>query len=232
MVGDPWHLERILEAYVSSEAPYASASYASQLAFNDLPAGMSITSCAGFRYDAPTATLPSVALTRTDGDAVHIEWYVSEDLNAVVERTEDAGSWQPVGVPTRASNRLTFDDRAVTPGAHYGYRLNWSDGVTPQFSDVAWVDVPAGKLALRALSANPSRGTPVLEYTMPVMGSVRLELTDLRGRRVWTRDLGIQPAGVHRVDATAGSVLAPGIYWARLIRPGEQALLKLIVLGR
>jgi hypothetical protein len=232
LVGQPWHLDWTLGAEISSSGLSADAGYTARVAFLDVPPGSSITSCAGFRYDGPTATLPSVAQARADGDGVHVEWYVSEDLNAVVERTEGAESWQPLGVPTRASNRLTFDDRAVTPGAHYGYRLSWSEAGAPQFSDVAWVDVPAGKLALRALSANPSRGTPVLEYTMPVMGSVRLELTDLRGRRVWMRDLGIQPAGVHRVDATAGPVLAPGIYWARLIRTGEQALLKLIVLGR
>ena len=233
-VGDPWHLDWILEAYVNSEGPPADAHYGAQLVFADVPAGMTITSCSGFRFDGPTATVPSLANTRSDAEGVHLEWYTPRVLpNVVVERTDGSEAWQVIGVPTtRTAQLLIYDDPTARAGARYGYRLTWNEGLESRSTDIAWVDVPGDALALRALSANPSPGAPVLEYVLPVAGPVRIEFTDLRGRRVWNRDLGMQPAGRHRLESGRGTALAPGIYWARLIRPEGQVLLKLIVLGR
>jgi hypothetical protein len=231
-VGDLWRLDWELSAHVFGSNLPASAQYNTQLTFLNLPAGMSITSCNGYRFDGPTATLPAILVAQPSVDVVHLEWSSTPDVAAAsVERMSDGTAWLSLGTATLAPDRLVFDDRTVKPGTRYAYRLRWAAGGADGFSDVTWVDVPAVRLALRSLTANPSLGAPTIEYTLPDVGAARLELLDLRGRRVWTRDLGVEAAGSHAFAFAGGSPLAPGVYWARIVQAGKQAQLRLVVIG-
>src|SRR5206468_6423708 len=89
-------------------------------------------------------------------------------------------------------------------------------------------------LALAPVSPNPGLGACTLLFTLPQAGSVRLEVLDLTGRRLWMTD-GALPSGTHarRWDGVSaeGVRVGPGLYFARLVTPwgirtGRFALLR------
>ena len=80
------------------------------------------------------------------------------------------------------------------------------------------LDVPAPRSAPFALLApwpNPVRGALVAGFVLPDASPVRLELIDIAGRRVVTREVGALGAGRHTVTL-ATAALRPGFYVLRL----------------
>jgi hypothetical protein len=101
------------------------------------------------------------------------------------------------------------------------------------------VELPGGsigaRLALRAPFPNPARGENIVEFIAPVDGTtLRLEVTDLAGRRVRGLASGTWPAGTHRVRFDgrneAGDRLAPGLYFVHLSRGSERLTRRFILL--
>jgi hypothetical protein len=84
-----------------------------------------------------------------------------------------------------------------------------------------------GGLSLAAV-ANPVRGSHA-RFRASAAGSepARLELLDLSGRRL---DQRVITSGGERL-VTLGDPLAPGVYFARLVRGREAATLRLVILG-
>ena len=86
------------------------------------------------------------------------------------------------------------------------------------------VDVGEGgplAFALQGLHPNPSRGDRLrVRFVLPSGAPARLEVLDVRGRRVASRDVGSLGAGHHSVDLANGRRLSPGVYLVRL-RQGE-----------
>jgi flagellar hook assembly protein FlgD len=74
------------------------------------------------------------------------------------------------------------------------------------------------------LSFNNGNGLHFFNHSSPKMGSVRVEIYDLRGRQVAFADLGVLPAGEHLFPWSArdprGSELPAGVYFAR-VRAGS-----------
>ncbi len=62
---------------------------------------------------------------------------------------------------------------------------------------------------------NPSTERVRIEYALAVPAEVRVEIADARGRVVWARAVGSQPAGAHAVS-TEGLALAAGLYFVRV----------------
>jgi serine protease AprX len=89
-----------------------------------------------------------------------------------------------------------------------------------QFSADTWVEVPALALALEGFRPNPAVGAPRIAFTLPDVGPARLEVFDVVGREVFSRDLGSLPAGPQRLTLD-GTTLSPGIYVTRLTRGGR-----------
>lgn len=133
----------------------------------------------------------------------------------------------PVGIAGNvvASAQVTF-------ALPEGYSFVSCHGATFTPPPPGTVDVPAARpgLALRALGAQPSRGIPAFECTLPSDGEAFLALVDLRGRIVHQEALGPMTAGPHRVEVARS--LPPGVYWARLSFAGVRAQQKLILVGR
>ena len=82
------------------------------------------------------------------------------------------------------------------------------------------VDVPSSgvsSLALEAPAPTPSRGGHLgLRFTLPREGHVSVELLDVAGRRVASRDFGPLPAGRHALDWAPVGRVAPGVHLVRL----------------
>ncbi|MGH7726713.1 MAG: FlgD immunoglobulin-like domain containing protein [Candidatus Eiseniibacteriota bacterium] len=100
------------------------------------------------------------------------------------------------------------------------------------------VDVPeptpgASRLALSSRPL-PFRGSSTIEYRLPVRGSVRLAVYDVRGTRLRVLEDGTRDAGPHTVTWDgrdgAGRRVAPGIYFYVLNAGGETARERTILL--
>ena len=157
-------------------------------------------------------------------DSVAIRWFsaAGPGLTASVERRTEATGWSAIGnVTADGTGRLVYEDRAVLPGARYGYRLAVTDPTGTRYLGEAWVDLPATRLALLGASPNPATTRLWVRFTLPDDRPASLELVDVSGRALRRIDVGSLGAGAHGVDLAAGHAPEPGVYLVRLIQGGR-----------
>lgn len=81
---------------------------------------------------------------------------------------------------------------------------------------------------------NPTHNTTTFEFVQAVEGVGRVDIFDVRGRRVQTVGGQILPPGQHALTWNArakhGSRVARGIYFARLTAPGLTASVRVLLL--
>ncbi len=104
-------------------------------------------------------------------------------------------------------------------------------------SDIVAVrDAPDTPVRDLTLTAAPNPFNPVTEITfsLPRSGHTRLEIHDLRGRRIAILADGLCPAGEHHVRWHArdehGAAVASGVYYAKLIYEAEVRVKKITLL--
>jgi len=182
--------------------------------------------------DTPTPTLLSFVDCEAASDHVRLRWQASDaaDLHATVERSRDGSGWTRVGVPLiEGTSLLVYEDRDVTAGRSW-YRLAYEDGSLQRYTDPVSVLVPAGvPLALVGVRPNPATAGSAIEFHLPDTRPTQLELVDVRGRLIWSLEIGSLGAGAHSVPLFQRGALGAGVYWVRLIRP-EIALTRKTVL--
>jgi hypothetical protein len=177
-----------------------------------------------FTPDGSTATLASRIAVDASSEHVLLRWRLGQDGMARLERSTSGAGWIEVG-QTRSdgTGNVTFEDRDIEAGGHYAYRLSvWLDGQWAS-ADELQVDVPSGTaLSLAGLRPNPAVGRALtIHFSLVSAEPARLELLDLAGRRVLTRDVGSMGPGSHVVHLGDGARVAPGIYMLRLVQ-GQQ----------
>jgi hypothetical protein len=167
-----------------------------------------------------------VSLVAADAtaDGVRVEWQVREISAVTVERSDGAG-WRPrARVMPDAAGRVTYEDTEVTPGAHYGYRLRLGNEIT----DETWVTLPDRlAFALQGARPDPAVGALEVSFTLPDAAPARLEVLDVAGRRIWSRDVGDLGAGAHVLHP--GALLSPGLYTLRLAQRDRVAAVRACV---
>ncbi len=87
---------------------------------------------------------------------------------------------------------------------------------------------PVVALAIRPLGANPTRGAPSFQLSLPLASPARLELFDLQGRVVASRTLSL-PAGRHTLQLTGARAIASGLYFARLTQGDRIATARVVI---
>ncbi len=181
----------------------------------------------------PTATLVSLMSADAQTDHVRLTWLASDpsQLIATVERRTETTDWVALGtIYPDGSGQLTYEDREVTPGSRYGYRLSYLDGGAVMTSSETWVDVPGLVFALAGFTPNPTFGEPVVAFSLPVAGPATLELYDVQGRIVLRREVGSLGVGPHRMKLDARGTLPAGVYAIRLRQGEHQALVRAVVM--
>ena len=85
--------------------------------------------------------------------------------------------------------------------------------------------------ALEGVRPNPARSSRLgVAFSLATTASARLELLDVSGRRIATREVGALGPGRHVVDMAEGSGVAPGIYFVRLIQGSNERQTRVAVI--
>ena len=177
--------------------------------------------CSHNLVDEATPVAMSLVSAQADPERVRLTWYAASGVAvATVYRSVAAGRWSALGqVAVDGSGQLVYEDRAVTPGGRYGYRLGVVEEGREVFAGETWVEVPlAARFALGGVSPNPASRQLAVTFSLPDAAPARLEAFDLAGRRVAAREVGAQGGGSHEVRLGEGRDLAPGVYLLRLTR--------------
>jgi hypothetical protein len=177
---------------------------------------------------APTAVVASLMSANAQPDRVSLVWSLGHLLvtSASVERSGPSSTgWSALAtVNPDATGRIAYEDRDVTAGSRYGYRLRIASGNTTATSAETWVEVPNTlALAIDGARPNPTRGPLTVTFTLPTSDRARLELLDVSGRRVREHTLDAPTAGAHQVSLEERGSLAPGLYFLRLSQSARVA---------
>jgi len=193
-------------------------------------------------------TAPSMtANTQADPAMAQIQWGVQNvsGVRAAVYRRQMGTPWSSIAtIANDGSGTLTYQDHAVTPGARYGYQLvvPSQQGAVP--GGEVWVDVPTSTtgvpgspppgpgLALQPVRPNPLVDRFVVSFGLPNADPARLDLIDLSGRQVLTREVGSLGPGTHQLDLGSARDLAPGMYFVRLSQSGRALTARAVVTGQ
>ncbi len=147
------------------------------------------------------------------------------DLRALIQEIVDRPGWA-------SGNAMAF---IITGSGHRTARSFEGDSlgaaslhIEANASVTAVGDPRPVALALHRVSPNPSRGALRLDLSIGAGGAASIELVDLAGRRVATRNLGSFPAGNHSVELRES--LPSGVYLVRLVQGGRARVMKAVVL--
>jgi hypothetical protein len=183
-------------------------------------------------HDAATATELALISADADPDRVHLEWFASTSRTATVERRDTSGPWTALArVAPDGTGRIAYDDRGVTPGLRYGYRLAVPDGTNIEYSGETWLDVPLeARFALEGARPNPSIDGLVVHFSVPSSAPTRLEVLDVAGRRICSVAPPIDRPGSQVVNLDRGGLLNPGLYFIRLTQGPRAAMARAVVI--
>jgi hypothetical protein len=101
--------------------------------------------------------------------------------------------------------------------------VEWVNGTIP----VGVGDEPTLAFALHGVRPCPARGPLQVDFTLPRAGHTAVELLDVAGRRIASRQLGVMAAGRHQVELRER--LAAGLYLVRVAHEGAMRSAKAVV---
>lgn len=175
--------------------------------------------------DGVVATLASLVSAEWNGAAAELVW--SGDALAgtqvAVYREENRAGWTQIATVTGdGEGYARFTDPSVVAGREYGYRIGMPlDGAEVLVGETR-IAIPAGRLAIQAVSPNPARGARLgLRATFAGTGPARARVLDLSGRVVLEREVPTGSGGAE-LDL-GGAALRPGVYVLELVQGGERA---------
>lgn len=165
------------------------------------------------------------------GNDVVLEWSTATETSNYgfeVERSffDSESAWQVVGFvagwgTTSTPKSYAYRDPNVVrslSGRFVSYRLRQigSDG-TFEFSNLVHLVLgnPYNKFRVLGNSPNPSARSSTLTFAVPDGGRVNLELTDILGRRVHTKELSYTTMGTYEMDIPYSN-LSSGTYIYRI----------------
>jgi hypothetical protein len=161
---------------------------------------------------------------------------------AGVFRRENGQAWTSLGaVQAGAGGVVSYVDNAVTPGTHYDYELVVPSQQGAVAGGQVSTDFPAAVgphppldiiFGLSPLSPNPIRDRFAVSFALTDATPARLDVVDVSGRRVATREVGALGRGAHVIDFGAAGDFAPGMYFVRLSHAGGSLTQRALVTTR
>jgi hypothetical protein len=185
---------------------------------------------------APVAAEATLVSADAQSDRVTLEWRLasSTDGSVSIERSASDATWSAVGsVLADGTGSVHFEDRSVTAGSRYSYRIRYRVAGLDRTSAATEVVVPAAAhFALHGARPDPApRGQARVAFALEGGASARLELYGVDGARRFARDVTSLGAGEHVIALDDGRALAPGLYWLRLTQGTRTATSRMVIVG-
>jgi hypothetical protein len=180
------------------------------------------------------------AVTRAEPGVAHVTWTLSNATGAYVGvyRRDASGDWSSIGTAMAdASGLVTFEDPTVAAGQSYGYTLVMASARGAEVSGETQVDVPAPTdfghgtnvaFGLSRIHPNPVMGRFTVSMALENASPARLEIFDVRGRLVSSREVGSPGAGPRTLEMDRGGWTA-GVYFVRLSQSGRSSRGRIVV---
>jgi hypothetical protein len=172
-----------------------------------------------------TATLASLISSSAQPGHVSLAWQLSQSAMVNVYRATTATNWVQISrQPTGSDGMVKFQDNDAQAGTRYGYRLGIPVSGSEQFAGETWVEVPVNvEFAIRSVFPNPATAGFAVQFSLRSSAKATLELFDLSGRRVVSREVGSLGAGSHVFTLSRDARLPVGIYQLRLTQGSQVA---------
>ena len=175
--------------------------------------------------------LASLVEARAEDGIVRLSWFSPDgpSFAADLERAVNGAEFAVIArVQGDGLGHVAYEDRDVVAGSTYRYRLAVSEaGSRRTFGETSVTVGVAARLAIAGFRPNPAAGEARVAFTLASKEPARLEVLDVSGRRVATREVSGAP-GEH-VAALGGTRLAPGVYVVRLTQGGQTATARAVV---
>jgi len=182
----------------------------------------------------PAAVLAGLSFVDAEQDRIRLAWYAAGEayLMATLYRRTPATDWVRIASLTSDSGGLLqYEDRSVIEGGVYGYRLGIVDAGVEVFAGEVWATASRPHLTLEGILPNPTtNGRITVAFVLPTDDAASLELLDIAGRRVASRDVGSLGRGRHQVTLEGSARLAPGVYLVRLVQAQSSRTMRAVVI--
>ncbi len=227
--GAAWAIPAITGAYACNTSPVTSVLRNGVSSFW-VPGGtFDFGTAQGTPNPLPVELINLKAEPRTTSIAV--KWKTASEKNNAgfeVQRSESNLEFNRIGWvqglgTTNTQHDYVFDDKNVTRGITYYYRLRQIDfNGKEKITDIvsAHLDVTT-EVTLEAYP-NPYRGATNIVYTLPSHGKVSIQFADLMGKIIKKIDLGFQDTGKHNIRFSASEEgFKSGVYNVTLLFNGK-----------
>jgi hypothetical protein len=173
--------------------------------------------------DAPSTGVIATQSAQASANVAQLVWNSPSTIRnlAKVERSADGNVWTRVGtvLPTR-TGRLEFADHGVAPEQTRAWRVRVDVAGKSLASNPAWLTMPGTTgiepasvaFGVRPAGAASAPGAVAVECALPRAGNARVELLDVSGRRLDSKQLAMA-AGVQRIEL--GHDLPTGLFFVR-----------------
>jgi hypothetical protein len=181
----------------------------------------------------PVLIQSSSADAAIGAEAVRLRWVIGEtqEQRANLYRSSDDGPWTRLAEVVARGDTLEYEDTEVRTGLRYSYRLGIRSAGHEVQRGLVSVTVP-GRMdfGLVRVWPNPVVGTPAVAFSLPRSAAATLDLYDISGRRVLSRQVGALGPGTHRLELTGTAGLSGGLYFLRLEQGGRSTTRRLCLL--
>ncbi|MCH9028532.1 MAG: T9SS type A sorting domain-containing protein [Bacteroidetes bacterium] len=181
--------------------------------------------------------LTSFAATVDEAD-VTLSWSTATETNNQgfeIQRSKAENEYEKIGyVPghgtTTEIQTYSYTDSKVASG-NYTYRLKQIDyDGTIDYSDEIAVEVIAPlEFALEQNYPNPFNPSTIIKYSVLLQSKIKIALYDVIGNEVETLFEGVQEAGIHEINLTAGN-LPSGVYFVSMTAQNFNKVIKITLM--
>jgi hypothetical protein len=165
-------------------------------------------------------------------DRILLRWFAPSGpaFRATLERNVAGSGYAPLAtLQADGTGDLHYEDLDVTPGTEYAYRLSvTSNGSTRTLGEVTLRVPQTLAFALSPVRPNPSAGELTAEFTLPSALPASLDVLDVAGRRVLSREVSLG-AGRHVVRLGEAADLKAGVYLLRLQQGGRSLTTRAVI---
>ena len=187
------------------------------------------------------ALISGVATATTTSASMH--WDVSQATgsHSAVFRKVANQPWTSIAtVQADVNGDVSFVDNAVVAGANYSYELAVPSQRGEAVGGMVSVTIPGtldvsprgnASFALERMRPNPLVDRVNVSFVLPNAEPARIDVMDVNGRRLVTREVGSLGAGSHQVALGSARDFLPGIYFVRLSRGVQTLTVRAVVMG-